>query len=168
MSNIISNITSSITSGEFKFSRETQAIFYNLKALPIQQMLDFDFLCDRKPSVSAIVHPGKKGTHKAFFGNKEILLPIYDSLSEAAEKYPQAEVLINFASHRSACPAAKEALELSTLKTIVIVAEGIPERQTKELIALAKKNNKLIIGPSTVGGIAAGSFRIAGYAGGKI
>ena len=164
----MSSIISSGISSEFKFSRETQAIFYNLKALPIQQMLDFDLLCDRKPSVTAIVHAGKKGTHKTFFGNKEIILPIYDSLSEATKKHPQAEVLINFASHRSAYSASKEALELSTLKTLVIVTEGIPERQTKELIALAKKNNKLIIGPSTVGGIAAGSFRIAGYAGGKI
>ena len=154
-----------------KFSKETTAIFYNLKQLPIQQMLDFDYLCERKPSVSAIVHPGRKGIHKAFFGQQEILIPIYDSLAEATEKHSQAEVLINFASHRSAYHAAKEALEIPTLKTIVIVAEGIPERQTKELIALAKKdpqNPKLLIGPSTVGGIAAGSFRIAGYAGGKI
>ena len=158
-------------SSHFKFTTETTAIFYNLKALPIQQMLDFDFLCNRKPSVSAIIHPGRKGMHKAFFGQKEILIPVYDSLREAAEKHPRSEVLINFASHRSAYHAAKEALEINTLKTIVIVAEGIPERQTKELIALAKKdpqNQKLIIGPSTVGGIAAGSFRIAGYAGGKI
>ncbi|HLD79067.1 MAG TPA: citrate/2-methylcitrate synthase [Candidatus Nanoarchaeia archaeon] len=155
----------------FKFTTETTAIFYNLKQLPIQQMLDFDYLCERNPSVSAIVHPGKKGTHKAFFGQQEILIPIYDYLTEATKKHPQAEVLINFASHRSAYHAAKEALGISTLKTIVIVAEGIPERQTKELIALAKKepqNLKLLIGPSTVGGIAAGSFRIAGYAGGKI
>jgi len=151
-----------------KFSKETTAIFYNLKALPIQQMLDFDFLCQRNPSVSAIVHPGKKGMHKAFFGQQEILIPIYDTLNEATEKYPKSEVLINFASHRSAYHAAKEALELSSFKTIVIVAEGIPERQTKELIAIAKQNSKLLIGPSTVGGIAAGSFRIAGYAGGKI
>ncbi len=158
-------------SSNFKFTTETTAIFYNLKTLPIQQMLDFDFLCERKPSVAAIVHSGKKGVHKAFFGQKEILIPIYNSLNEATEKHPQSEVLINFASHRSAYFAAKEALETNTLKTIVIVAEGIPERQTKELIALAKKdlqNQKLIIGPSTVGGIAAGSFRIAGYAGGKM
>jgi len=151
-----------------KFTTETTAIFYNLKPLPIQQMLDFDYLCQRTPSVSAIVHPGRKGMHKAFFGQTEILIPIYDSLAEAAEKNPQAEVLINFASHRSSYHAAKEALQIPPLKTIVIVAEGIPERQTKELIAIAKENNKLIIGPSTVGGIAAGSFRIAGYAGGKI
>ena len=158
-------------SSNFKFTTETTAIFYNLKALPIQQMLDFDFLCERKPSVAAIVHPGKKGMHKAFLGQTEMLIPIYNSLHEAAEKHPQSEVLINFASHRSAHYAAKEALEINTLKTIVIVAEGIPERQTKELIALAKKdpqNQKLIIGPSTVGGIAAGTFRIAGYAGGKM
>jgi ATP citrate (pro-S)-lyase len=151
-----------------RFTKETEAIFYNLKALPIQQMLDFDFLCGRKLSVVAIVHPGKKGAHKAFFGQKEILIPIYGSLTEAIKKNEKAEVLINFASHRSAYQATKEALEYPSLKTTVIVAEGIPERQTKELIALAKKNNKLIIGPSTVGGISAGNFRIAGYAGGKI
>ena len=151
-----------------KFSKETTAIFYNLKALPIQQMLDFDFLCKRNPSVTAIVHPGRKGVHKSFFGQQEILIPIYDTLSEATEKHPHSEVLINFASHRSAYQSAKEALELPNFKTIVIVAEGIPERQTKELIAIAKQNSKLLIGPSTVGGIAAGSFRIAGYAGGKI
>ena len=154
-------------SSDFKFTKQTTAIFYNLKALPIQQMLDFDFLCQRKQSVTAIVHPGRKGVHKSFFGQKEILIPIYDSLSEAVAKHSQSEVLINFASHRSAYGAAKEALEISTFKTIVIVAEGIPERQTKELIALAREKNKLIIGPSTVGGIAAGAFRIAGYAGGK-
>lgn len=150
-----------------KFTKTTTAIFYNLKALPIQQMLDFDFLCNRSPSVTAIVHPGRKGFHKAFFGQKEILIPIYDSLPEATEKHSSSEVLINFASHRSAYHVAKEALQENSIKCLVIVAEGIPERQTKELIALAEEK-KLIIGPSTVGGIAAGAFRIAGYAGGKI
>ncbi len=152
----------------FEFTKETTAIFYNLKPLPIQQMLDFDFLCNRKPSVTAIIHPGRKGIHKAFFGQQEILIPIYESLAEAAQKHPQAEILINFASFRSAYVSSKEALNSASIKCLVVVAEGIPERQTKELIALAKKNNKLIIGPSTVGGIAAGAFRIAGYAGGKI
>lgn len=27
------------------FSKTTQALFYNYKPLPIQRMLDFDFLC---------------------------------------------------------------------------------------------------------------------------
>ncbi len=149
------------------FTTTTTAIFYNLKPLPIQQMLDFDYMCERTPSVVAIVHPGRAGFHKAFFGQKEMLIPIYETLSDATIHHPLAEVLINFASFRSAFAPSQEALQIPSFKTVVIVAEGIPEQQTKELIAIAKKNHKLIIGPSTVGGIAAGAFRIAGYAGGK-
>ncbi len=150
------------------FTRETTAIFFNLKPLPIQQMLDFDYMCERTPSVVAIIHPGRAGFHKAFFGQQEILIPIYDTLQEATTHHCNADVLINFASFRSAYQPSKEALALPSIRTIVIVAEGIPEQQTKELIAIAKRNDKLVIGPSTVGGIAAGAFRIAGYAGGKI
>jgi ATP citrate (pro-S)-lyase len=148
-----------------KFTKETKALFYNLKALPIQQMLDFDFLSKREPSVEAIIHPGRSGFHKTFFGNKEILIPIY-STTEKAVKNHDAEVFVNFASFRSAFKSSKEALSKDSIKTLVIVAEGIPERQIKELITLSK--DKMIIGPSTVGGISAGKFRIGGYAGGKV
>ena len=50
----------------FTFTKETTAIFYNLKALPIQQMLDFDYMCNRRPSVSAIVHPGRPSKEQRF------------------------------------------------------------------------------------------------------
>src|SRR3989344_5027168 len=151
-----------------KFTKTTKAIFYNLKDLPIQQMLDFDYICERAPSIVAIVHPGRKGFHKAFFGQNEILIPILDSLEGAVSKNKDAEVLINFASFRSAFISSKEALKHNSINCAVIVAEGIPEQQTKELISLAREKGKFIIGPSTVGGIAAGSFRIGGYAGGRI
>ena len=128
-----------------KFTKSTTAIFYNLKALPIQQMLDFDYMCDRTPSVVAIIHPGRRGFHKAFFGQQEILIPIYESLPEAAKKHSNAEVLINFASFRSAFQPSKEALVIPSIKTVVIVAEGVPEQETKELIALAK-NNEVLMG----------------------
>lgn len=148
------------------FTKETQAIFYNLKAEPIQRMLDFDTLCQRTtPSVAAIIHNGKKGFHKAFFGSKEITIPIYSSLQEAAKQHYRADVLINFTSFRSAYATSKEALLTSSIKTVVIVAEGIPEQQSKELIAYAKQQKKNIIGPSTVGGIVAGAFRIANCGG---
>ncbi len=166
------------------FTQHTQALFYNLKANPIQQMFDYDFICRKeKPSIVGIVHPGRAGFHKAFFGSKEIIIPIYSTLQEATQKHPAADVLINFASFRSAYPSSKEALALPSLRTIVIVAEGMPERQAKELIAIAQQQNtiqqniaqqqahqqpqhhKTIIGPATVGGIIAGKFRI-GHAGG--
>lgn len=148
------------------FTKETQALFYNLKPQPIQLMLDYDFLCRReKPSIAAVVHPGRKGFHKAFFGEREMLIPIYSSLQEASKKHPRAEVLMNFSSFRSASVSSTEALHLPSLTTVVIVAEGVPERETKELIALARKQKKTIIGPATVGGITAGKFRL-GNAGG--
>jgi len=150
------------------FNNETQALFINLKADPIQRMLDFDFLCKRKtPSVAAIIHPGKKGFHKAFFGQKEIIIPIYNTIEQAAKNHPKADTIINFASFRSAFDSSKEALNTKSIRSITIVAEGIPERQTRELIAIAKQKDKVIIGPSTVGGIVAGQFRIAN-AGGTI
>jgi ATP citrate (pro-S)-lyase len=149
------------------FTKDSQAFFYNLKGKPIQSMLDFDYLAKREtPSIAAIIHPGRKGLHKTFFGTKEILIPIYSTINEAVKKHPLACGLINFASFRSAYNSTKQALEQNQIKTVVIVAEGLPERQIKELIAIAKKHNKTIIGPSTVGGIIAGRFRI-GYTGGS-
>ena len=41
----------------------------------------------------------------------------------------------------------------------------MPEQRTKELIHIAQQRNKWIIGPATVGGIAAGAFRIGNTAG---
>src|SRR3989344_1329985 len=148
------------------FNKWTQAFFYNLKATPIQAMLDFDFLSRREtPSVAAIIHPGRTGFHKVFFGMSEILIPVYSTIREAVEKHPAASTLINFASFRSAYTSSKEALLIPSIKTITIVAEGMPERQSKELLALAKQHGKTIIGPATVGGVVAGQFRV-GNAGG--
>ena len=81
------------------------------------------------------------------------------------KKHPNADVMINYASFRSAYDATKEALAEKTINTIAIIAEGIPERQTRELIEIAKKQNKVLIGPATVGGIKAGSFKIGNTAG---
>ncbi len=148
------------------FNEQSQTFFYNLKAKPVQSMLDFDFFSQRNPSISAIIHPGREGFHKCFFGEKEILIPIYSNIQTAAKKHPNTDSLINFASFRSAYNSSKQALLIPQIKTITIVAEGIPEQQTKKLIALSKLHQKNIIGPSTVGGIVAGKFRI-GHAGGS-
>lgn len=48
-----------------------------------------------------------------------------------------------------------EALEQPTIRTIAVIAEGVPEGDTKKLIAYAAKNHKIILGPATVGGLQA-------------
>ena len=148
------------------FDRNTRAIIFGYQQRAIQRMLDFDYICRRDiPSVAAIVNPTRDGLHKCFWGTKEIMLPMYRTFEEATKKHPEADVMVNFASFRSAYPTTKEALESETIRTVAVIAEGVPERRTKELIKIANEKNKWIIGPATVGGIAAGAFRIGNTAG---
>lgn len=150
------------------FDENTQAIIFGYQQKPIQRMLDFDYACGREtPSVAAIIDPTRGGYHKCFWGPEEIILPIYTTIKEASYNHPQAHVIINFASFRSAYPRTKEAFEIDNIRTVVIIAEGIPERYTKELIAIAKQKGKWIIGPATVGAIKGGAFKV-GNTGGMI
>lgn len=151
------------------FNRDTQAIIYGFQQNAIQRMLDFDFVCKReKPSVAAIIRPSQTGAlsyHKTFFGTEEIVIPMYKSLEQATKNHPNADVMINFSSFRSAYPTSKEALESDNIETLVIIAEGVPERKARKLAKLADEKDKWIIGPATVGGIVAGKFKIANAAG---
>ena len=151
------------------FNRNTQAIIYGFQRNPIQRMLDFDFVSKReKQSVAAIINPTQTAAisyHKVFYGYKEIVIPIYKTLDLAMKKHPDADVMINFASFRSSYETSKEALESDSIRTVVIIAEGIPERLSRDLIKIADERNKIIIGPATVGGLVAGAFKIGNTAG---
>jgi len=148
------------------FTKDTTAIVYGYHTNAIQRMLDFDYACGRKvPSVAAIVDPGHEGVHKAFFGKGEILLPMYKKFADAAAAHPKADVVVNFASYRSAFSSSMEALEHGNIRTVAVIAEGIPERRARILAATARKLDKMVIGPATVGGIKAGCFKIANTAG---
>lgn len=151
------------------FDENTKAIIYGFQANAIQRMLDFDYICKReKPSVAAVIRPTQDAAvayHKVFWGSNEIVVPVYKTLELAVKNHPEADVMVNFASFRSAYPTSKEALESETIRTVAIIAEGIPERQTRHLIKIANERNKVIIGPATVGGIKAGAFKIGNTAG---
>ncbi|GJW47673.1 ATP-citrate synthase beta chain protein 2 [Tanacetum coccineum] len=157
--------TASMATGQL-FSRTTQALFYNYKQLPIQRMLDFDLLCRREtPSVAGIINPGAEGFQKLFFGQEEIAIPVHSTIEAACAAHPTADVFINFASYTSAAASSNLALKQPTIRVVAIIAEGVPESDTKELIAYARSNNKVVIGPATVGGIQAGAFKIGDTAG---
>lgn len=148
------------------FDKNTKAFVYGYQTNAIQRMLDFDYICGREsPSIAAIINPGRAGIHKAFWGTKEILLPMYKTIPLAAGAYPEADVMVNFASHRSAFDTTMEALGTPTINTVAVIAEGVPERMARVMAATARKLNKIVIGPATVGGIAAGAFRIGNTAG---
>jgi len=149
------------------FTRDTQAIFWNNNKTAIQRMLDYDYTIKReKPSVAAIVAPTSGNKFEKFFwGGDEIMIPLYKSTPEAKAAQPQADVLLNFASFRTAYDVTMEALNLGGFKTIMITAEGIPERLARGMNAYARELNVTVIGPATVGAIVPGAFKIANIGG---
>lgn len=150
-------------------TQQTQCIVYGMQRRAVQGMLDFDFISKRKePSVSAIVYPfGGDCLEKFYWGTSEILVPVISSIKEACAKFPKVSVMVNFASFRSVYDTVMDAVENHSkqLKTVAIIAEGVPERQTRLFVKKAEDKGVAIIGPATVGGITAGAFRIGNTGG---
>lgn len=150
------------------FDDKTRSLVYGLQPRAIQGMLDFDYSCGRSaPSVAAMIYPfGGHHIQKFYWGTKETLLPVYTSVDDAVKKHPDADVIVNFASSRSVYSSTLEIMRYSEqIKTIAIIAEGVPERHAREILHLAKNKGVLIIGPATVGGVKAGCFKIGNSGG---
>lgn len=159
----------SLTQSKPLFTDATRAFIWGMQPRACQGMLDFDYLSSRKtPSVAAMIYPFS-GNHKQklYWGHEDIMIPVYKDMSEAFKRHPDADVLVNFASLRSAFEATMETMQYPQIRTIAIIAEGIPENKTKILIHEAQKRGVVIIGPATVGGIKPGCFKI-GNTGGMV
>jgi ATP citrate (pro-S)-lyase len=147
---------------------ETRSMVYGLQTVAVQGMLDFDFMCKRrKPSVACMVFPFS-GNHyaKLYWGTDETLIPVYTTIQEAISKHSDVSVMINFASFRSVYETVEDCLQYANqIKTIAIIAEGVPESQTRKIIKDAADKGVGLIGPATVGGIKPGCFRIGNTGG---
>ncbi|XP_043280859.1 ATP-citrate synthase [Venturia canescens] len=149
------------------FSKQTRSIIWGMQTRAVQGMLDFDFVCRRTvPSVAAIVYPFV-GDHKQkfYWGHKEVLIPVYKQMKDAMTKHPDADVMVTFASLRSAYESTVETLQFPQIRTIAIIAEGIPENMTRKMILSAQEKGVTIIGPATVGGVKPGAFKIGNTGG---
>lgn len=151
---VLNNLTYNdlVNSEKPLFTPQTRAIVWGMQTRAVQGMLDFDYICSRKQgSVCALVYPFT-GDHKLkfYWGQKEIMIPVYNDMSKAMDKHPDADVLINFASLRSAYDSTIKTLEFKQIRTIAIIAEGIPENFTRKMIKYANEKDVTIIGPATV------------------
>lgn len=149
------------------FDEKTRCLVFGLQPRAIQGMLDFDFSCGREtPSVAAMIYPfGGHQIQKFYWGTKETLLPVYTNVQEAATKHPDADVIVNFASSRSVYNSTLDILAIPQIRAIALIAEGVPERDARDILHRAQKAGVLIIGPATVGGIKPGCFRIGNSGG---
>ncbi|KAF8931079.1 citrate synthase [Dissophora ornata] len=150
------------------FTAHTRSFIYGMQPRAVQGMLDFDFICKREvPSVAAMIYPfGGAHVQKFYWGTKETLLPVYTTLEEATAKFPEVDTVVNFASCRSVYQSTLDILKHSEqVKTIAIIAEGVPERRARQILWEAKAKDVLVIGPATVGGIKPGCFKIGNTGG---
>lgn len=112
------------------FNDKTRCFVYGLQPRAVQGMLDFDFICKRSsPSVAGIIYTfGGQFVSKMYWGTSETLLPVYQEATKAMAKHPDVDVVVNFASSRSVYSSTLELMEFPQIKTIAIIAEGVPER----------------------------------------
>ncbi|KAI9847105.1 MAG: citrate synthase [Sclerophora amabilis] len=149
------------------FHDKTRCFVYGLQPRAVQGMLDFDFICKRKtPSVAGIIYTfGGQFVSKMYWGTSETLLPVYQDVDKAVAKHTDVDCVVNFASSRSVFSSTMELMEFPQIKSIAIIAEGVPERRAREILYVAKKKGITIIGPATVGGIKPSGFKIGNTGG---
>jgi len=122
------------------FDENTRAFIYGQQQKAAQRMLDFDYLCNReKPSVAGFITPTGSGYYKLFWGTKEITIPRYMTIEEAIAENPDADVLVNFASERSCAESTMDALNTDNIRTIIMIAEGVPQRDVRKIAKIAKE-----------------------------
>lgn len=71
---------------------------------------DLYVICIRLFYIDIFLYSGDH-KQKFYWGHKEILLPVYKNMSDAMKKHPEVDVLISFASLRSAFDSTMETLQ---------------------------------------------------------
>jgi succinyl-CoA synthetase alpha subunit len=101
--------------------------------------------------IVAGVTPGKGGT--SVHG-----IPVYDTVSEAMETH-KATASIIFVPAPGAKEAAFEAIDAG-LNPVIMITEGIPVRDTMEIVAVTREKKTSLIGPNTPGIITPGECKL--------
>jgi len=108
-------------------------------------------MLDYGTKIVAGVTPGKGGSQ--VYG-----VPVYDTVEEAVKAH-EANASIIFVPAPFAKDAAFEAVEAG-LKTLVVITERIPIRDAVEIMAHAKREGVVVVGPNTPGIIVPGECKL--------
>jgi succinyl-CoA synthetase alpha subunit len=108
-------------------------------------------MLDYGTKIVAGVTPGKGGT-------KVCDVPVYDTVSKAQSVH-QADASVIFVPAQFAKDAAFEAIDAG-IKLLVILTEHIPIRDSMEIMAKAKMEKTIVIGPNSTGIITPGECKL--------
>ena len=123
------------------YNKKSKIVIMNFQVQVVQRILDYDYICEKKnPSVVGIIFPNKAGGYfSVFWGNKEILLPIFKSLDDAISFDKEIDTVINYNSFRSSFGTSMDVIKNDNIKFLAIIAEGMCEKETRILNLLSKK-----------------------------
>jgi len=85
-------------------------------------------------------------------------VPVYDTIAEAVRSH-EVDASIIYVPAPAALDAALEAME-AELNPIVVITEGIPVRDSIELVAKAQRKDITVVGPNTPGLIKVGESKL--------
>jgi len=107
---------------------------------------------------AAMLHYGTKvvaGVTPGKGGQQVEGIPVYNKVAETVENHG-VDISIMFVPPAFARGAALEAID-ADIKTLVVITEGIPQRDAIEFVAKANKHGTAIVGPNAPGIINPGS-----------
>lgn len=123
-----------------------------------QRIGEFDYFINQPLSVAGFVNPtATEHFTLVNYGQKWHDLPIYPDLFHLDPEINSVGIYFN-AKH--VLYWVQEITKYSQIKNIVIFAEDVPEKDAREIIALAKKYGLNIVGPSSTGILFPGKGRL--------
>ncbi|XP_071498562.1 ATP-citrate synthase-like [Diadema antillarum] len=134
------------------FTSRARAVAIGMFPVAIQNILGFDSICHRDtPSIAAIVRPKSENTEETYaWKTGSITLPVYRSIADALSKHSDVTVVLNQAIGPAAYKCALYAVNHTQVRGIIMMVGQVTERQTRELIQIARERRVLMIGPCTV------------------
>jgi len=104
-------------------------------------------MVDYGTHVVAGVTPGKGGD--AVSG-----LPVYNTVAEAVQAHPEINTSLVSVPRDATKAAALEAIACDRIKLVNILTEGVPRRDSAEIVQAARKHGIRVLGPASIGIIA--------------
>lgn len=95
-------------------------------------------------TVTAGIAPGRGGTRV------HEVIPVYDSVKDCLEEYPDVVAASIWRHYSTAKDAAIEVIE-ARIPLVVLITEGIPLRDVRDILVAARKRNTLLLGGNTPG-----------------
>lgn len=90
-------------------------------------------------------------------------LPVYDTVRSAV-RHHEVDIAVLFIPGRAARDAALESID-NGVPLVVVLAEGVPHRDTAEILARARVRGVRVIGPNAQGMISPGKAKLGGTGG---